>query len=97
MRIGMAQRALGQQLAVRDQFLDHRAIGVAVLAFGRQDALAGEERHVGRKAAIRQHDIEGIGIVAGIIADTSPSISSKSSSPWPGAVWTKPVPVSAVT
>ena len=48
MGIGMAQRALGQQLAMGDQFLDHRAIGVAILAFRRQDALAGEQRHMRR-------------------------------------------------
>ena len=37
MRIGMADRALGEQRAGLDQFLDHRAIGIAVLAFGGED------------------------------------------------------------
>ena len=68
MGIGMAQAALGQQLAMDDQFLDHRAIGVAVLAFLGQDALAREHRHMRRIGTIGQDQAEGIGIVLGVIA-----------------------------
>ena len=68
MRIGMAQSALGQQLAMGDQFLDHRPIGVAVLAFGRQDALAREVRYMRRIGTVSQHHVEGVGILVGIFA-----------------------------
>ena len=68
MRIGMAQGALGQQLAVGDQLLDHRAIGVAVLAFRRQDALAGKHRHMRGIGAVRLHQAEGVGILGRIVA-----------------------------
>ena len=55
MRILMAQRAFGQQRVARDQFLDHRAIGIAVLAFGREDALAGKDGDVGQELALLAH------------------------------------------
>ena len=60
----MAQRALGQKLAALDQFLDHRAIGVAVLAFGRQDALAGEVAAPWARSSRPADQAEGVGIVA---------------------------------
>jgi hypothetical protein len=64
----MAQTALGQQLAMVDQFLDHRAIGVAVLAFGGEDAFAGEGRNMRRIGAIRLHQAEGVGILGRVFA-----------------------------
>ena len=39
----MAKRTLRQQLTRVDEFLDDRAVGVAILALGRQDAFAVEE------------------------------------------------------
>src|SRR3984957_8482358 len=52
MRILVAQRTLGEQLACRDQFLDHRAIRVAVLALRRENAFAGEQRDIWIEATV---------------------------------------------
>ena len=51
-RILVAQRALREQRVARDQLLDHRAVGVAVLAVGREHALAREERDVRQERAV---------------------------------------------
>ena len=71
MRIGMAQRALGEQRAGVDQFLDDRAIGVAVLALGRQDALAGEQRDVRmRTSRLPSTMLKASGCRRGIVRDS---------------------------
>ncbi len=65
----MAQAALCQKLAPLDQGLDHRAIGVAVLAFGGQDALAGKMRDLGPQTAVRLDQGEGLGIFGGVAGE----------------------------
>ena len=94
MRILMAQRALGEQFAGRDQLLDHRTIGVAILAVRRRGcACPRTAEHWAKKLSSSRADASGFSRDSRELSVTS----SKSSSPCPGALWTKPVPVSAVT
>ena len=82
-----------------DQRLDHRFVGIALLALVGEDALAGETRRLLGEAAV---GIDGIGNgrIDAALAEFACAFAvhtSKSSRPWPGAVCTKPVPVSSVT
>src|SRR5258708_25795572 len=63
MRIGMAQRALGEKSDVRNQFLAHRAVGIAVLALGCKDALARKQRYLRIKRTVFADDIERLGMI----------------------------------
>ena len=105
MRIGVLQPAARKQRVALDQFLDHRLVGVALLAVVVDDAR--------RPAlAVRPEARRVLGEEAGIVDREGdrcvemPRASqirrrihqaSKSSRPWPGAVCTKPVPASSVT
>ena len=105
MRIAVLQPAAREQHVALDQRLDDGLVGVALLAVvvddARRAALAvrAEARRVlGEEAGIV--DGEGdVGVDArACAARGAASIqASKSSRPWPGAVWTKPVPASSVT
>ena len=55
MGILMTQPAPAQQRTVGLQRIDHGAVGVAVLALGRVDRLAGEQRRLVGKAAVAIH------------------------------------------
>ncbi len=55
MGILVAQLALGEERARLRERLDDGAVGVAFLAVLGDDALAGEERHLGIKGAILAH------------------------------------------
>ncbi len=93
MRILMLEPAAGDEHARIDQRTDHRLVGIALLALVGDDALALEARRVLGEEAI---GIDGEG--DRLIPPELFSIQmSKSSAPWPGAVWTKPVPASSVT
>ena len=71
MRIGMAQRALCKQRTGGNQFLDDGAIGIAVLALRRQDALADQRRQPrGRgERTIFRDNVERIRIVRGVTCE----------------------------
>ena len=94
----MFQTPARQQHAGVDQRLDHGLVGVTLLALVVDDALAGEARGVIGEGAVL---IDGIGMVVKMPRLSSARAfaiqTSKSSRPWPGAVCTKPVPVSLVT
>ena len=86
-------------IAGLDQRLDHGLVGIALLAFVIDDALAGEARRGVGEGAIF---IDGVGDGGVDAARFERALYcavqiSKSSRPWPGAVCTKPVPASSVT
>ena len=98
MRILVLELAARDQRAGRDQRLDDRLVGVALLALVGEHALAVEARRfVGEGAVL----VDRVGNARIDVArrELRPLAihSSKSSRPWPGAVWTKPVPASSVT
>ena len=98
MRILVLQAPARDDLAGFDQRLDDRLVGVALLALVVDDALAGEAgRVLGEDAVL----VDGVGDCRIDAARfqfarvCGPDVES--SRPWPGAVWTKPVPASSVT
>ena len=98
MRILVLEPAARDQHAGLDQRLDHRLVGVALLALVGEDALAGEARRLLGEAAVGVDRVGDARVDAarGKFARVAVQ-TSKSSRPWPGAVCTKPVPVSSVT
>ena len=91
----MLQAIAGDQHAGGNQGIDHHLVGIALLALVVDDARALETRRVLGEGTIL---VDGVGDGAGNTAGLLLSIqTSKSSRPWPGAVWTKPVPASSVT
>ena len=78
--------------------LDDGLVGVALVALVVDDAAAGEPRRFLGEEAV---GIDGVGDarVDAAVVELAPFAiqMSKSSRPWLGAVWTKPVPVSSVT
>jgi hypothetical protein len=99
MRILVLEAAAGEQhVAALDQRLDDALVGVALLAVVVDDARAIE---AGRVLGVEAGVIDGErdrGVDAARASSRGDSIQiSKSSRPWPGAVWTKPVPASSVT
>ena len=99
MRILMLQAAARDDIAGLDQRLDHRLVGVALLALVIDDALAREARRsVGERAVFIDGVRDGRVDAARFERARDCAVQiSKSSRPWPGAVCTKPVPVSSVT
>ena len=94
----MLQAPARDQHAGVDQGLDHRLVGVALLAFVGEHALAGEARRLLGEPAVGVDRIGNGGVDAARRKLAALAVqTSKSSRPWPGAVWTKPVPVSSVT
>ena len=98
MRVLVLDAAAGDHGAAFGQRGDDALVGVALLAAVVDDAGAVEAgRILGVEAGVvdgigdRRVDAEGCELAAGFIQ------ISKSSRPWPGAVWTKPVPASSVT
>ena len=67
MRIGVAQRPFGEERVCGDQFFDDRAVGVAIFAFGRENALAGEDRNLRIERTIRTDDVESVGMLRRIL------------------------------
>ena len=90
MGVAVRQPALGEQRAGRLQGFDQGGVGIALLAFGSVDDLAGEERHVTQEMRPSPSTVWGTSMPLA-------RPSSKSSAPWPGAMCTKPVPWSMVT
>jgi len=66
MRIGMAQCAFGQQSTRFDQGLDDRPVCIAILAFRREDALAGEDGDMRGEGTVFLDDVERVGILRGV-------------------------------
>ena len=88
MRIGMDELARAQQPAGVADRRDHRAVGVAGLAVGPIDVLAGEERHVRVIGAVAGHglrhldadgaaELEIVGAVAGRDMDEAGAVARR--------------------
>ena len=95
----MLELSARDERARLDKRVDDGLVGVARFALVVDDALALEAgRLVGERAVL----VDGVGNAR--VDRRAPARSrvlavqsSKSSRPWPGAVWTKPVPASSVT
>ena len=98
-RILMLESAARDQHAGLGERLDHRLVGVALLAFIVDDAFASEARRLLGESAVFVDGVGDCWIYASLLQDHEQLQvqMSKSSRPWPGAVWTKPVPASSVT
>ena len=99
MRIVVFVARAGDQRAGLRQRRDHGEVGVAELALVVDHALALEAgRLLGEEAGLVDGERDlGRRCRALRASSRCSSQTSKSSVPWPGAVWTKPVPVSSVT
>ena len=101
MRILVLQPAAGHERAGLDQRLDHRLVGVALLALVGDDALPAKPRRLlGVRRTVRRRRCRGSPCRCRSAASVCAMLDvqmSKSSRPWPGAVCTNPVPASSVT
>ena len=94
----MLEPSARDEIAGLNQRGDHRLIGVALVALVGDDALAFKARRVLRIEAVLVDRIGNARLDAARVQRARIAIQmSKSSRPWPGAVCTKPVPVSSVT
>ena len=82
-----------------DQRVDDGLVGVAGFALVGDDALALEAGRLVGEGAVLVDRIGDARLDAALLKERACCAvqSSKSSRPWPGAVWTKPVPASSVT
>ena len=100
MRILVREPSARDQRVGCDQRLDDRLVGVALVALVGEDALALEARRLLGESAVLVDRVGDARVDAARPQERCVSAAvqmSKSSRPWPGAVWTKPVPASSVT
>ena len=97
-RILVLEPPAGENGARLDQRLDHRLVRIALLAFLGYDAQTLEARRLLGEGAVLIDRVGDALIDAALGKKAALTVqSSKSSRPWLGAVWTKPVPASSVT
>ena len=94
----MLETATRDDVAGFDQRLDYGVVGVALFALVVDDALAGEAGSLIGEGAVLVDSVGDGGLMPRVSSARPFAVQmSKSSRPWPGAVCTKPVPVSSVT
>ena len=91
-RIAVLQPAAGEQGAGLDQLVDHRGVGLALLALGLEHLQAARRGgRAGRRTA-SSSDVVGHPVDEAVLDEQLVVVGAVA-----GAVWTKPVPASSVT